>query len=106
MGVNPPAVHHGPVLQEVDSEPAPVEVTLYPELGLIAAAAYEHHEVARDPDPVDVEHAVQLAVGDGHGPDLPVSICALEHCQISQNSTAVIALGHRGRHWRPVPFYC
>ena len=35
------------------------------------AAAYEHHEVARDPDPVDVEHAVQLAVGDGHGPDLP-----------------------------------
>ena len=33
MGVDPPAVHHGPVLQEVDSEPAPVEVTLYPELG-------------------------------------------------------------------------
>ena len=27
--------------------------------------------VARDPDPVDVEHAVQLAVGDGHRPDLP-----------------------------------
>ena len=37
----------------------------------LAAAAYEHDEVARDPDPVDVEHAVELAVGDGHGPDLP-----------------------------------
>ena len=37
----------------------------------LAAAAYEHDEVARDPDPVDVEHAVQLAVGDGHRPDLP-----------------------------------
>ena len=29
------------------------------------------HEVARVPDPVDVEHAVELAVGDGHRPDLP-----------------------------------
>lgn len=29
------------------------------------------HEVARDPDPVDVGHAVELAVGDGHRPDLP-----------------------------------
>ena len=162
VGVDPPAVHHGPVLQEVGPEPAPVEVALDPELGLVqrldahevardevelaprlelrprrrvaldlregvegapldpgarpglahglgepapavgddhlgrrdrrhegrprprvlrprhvpgdhplAAAAYEHDEVARDPDPVDVEHAVQLAVGDGHGPDLP-----------------------------------
>lgn len=162
VGVDPPAVHHGPLLQEVGPEPAPVEVALGPELGLaqrldahevargevelaprlelrprrrvaldlregvegatldpgarpglahglgepapavgddhlgrrdrrhegrprprvlgpghvpgdhpLAAAAYERHEVARDPDPVDVEHAVQLAVGDGHGPDLP-----------------------------------
>lgn len=37
----------------------------------LAAAAYEHDGVARDPDPVDVEHAVELAVGDGHWPDLP-----------------------------------
>ena len=37
----------------------------------LAAAAYEHHELARDPDPVDVEHAVELAAGDGHRPDLP-----------------------------------
>ena len=36
----------------------------------LAAAAYEHHELARDPDPVDVGHAVELAVGDGHRPDL------------------------------------
>ena len=37
----------------------------------LAAAAYKHHELARDPDPVDVEHAVELAAGDGHQPDLP-----------------------------------
>ena len=162
VGVDPPAVHDAPVLEEVGPEPAPVEVALDPELGLVqrldahevardgvelaprleprarrrvapdlregvegapldpgarpglahglgepapaigddhvgrrdrrhegrprpgvlgpghvpgdhplAAAAYEHHEVARDPDPVDVEHAVELAVGDGHRPDPP-----------------------------------
>lgn len=162
MGVDPPAVHDRPVLEEVGPEPAPVEVPLDPELGLVqrldahevardgvelparlelragrrvaldlregvegasldpgarpglarglgepapavgddhvgrrdrghegrprprvlrpghvpgdhplAAAAYEHHEVARDPDPVDIQHAVELAVGDGHRPDLP-----------------------------------
>ena len=32
VGVDPPAVHHGPVLQEVGPEPAPVEVALDPEL--------------------------------------------------------------------------
>lgn len=37
----------------------------------LVAAAYEHDEVAREPDPVDVEHAVPLAVRDGHRPDLP-----------------------------------
>ena len=37
----------------------------------LAAAANEHHELARDPDPVDVEHAVELAAGDGHRPDPP-----------------------------------
>ena len=28
-----------------------------------------------------------------------LSICELEHCRISRNGTADIALGHRGRHW-------
>lgn len=28
-----------------------------------------------------------------------LSICSLEHCRISRNGTADIALGHRGRHW-------
>ena len=37
----------------------------------LVAAADEHGEVAREPDPVDVEHAVPLAVRDGHGPELP-----------------------------------
>ena len=37
----------------------------------LVAAAYEHDEVAREPDPVDAEHAVPLAVRDGHRPDLP-----------------------------------
>ena len=27
-----------------------------------------------------------------------MSICSLEHCRISRNGTADIALGHRGRH--------
>ena len=33
---------------------------------MLVAAAYEHDEVACEPDPVDVEHAVPLAVRDGH----------------------------------------
>lgn len=37
----------------------------------LVAAAYEHDEVALEPDPVDVEHAVPLAVRDGYGPQLP-----------------------------------
>ena len=43
----------------------------------LAAAAYKHLEVARDPDPVDVEHAVELAVEDGHGPDPPQNSAVL-----------------------------
>ena len=44
--------------------------------GTIRAIYFEgktvkHHELARDPDPVDVEHAVELAAGDGHRPGLP-----------------------------------
>lgn len=37
----------------------------------LVAAADEDDEVAREPDPVDVEDAVPLAVRDGHRPDLP-----------------------------------
>lgn len=37
----------------------------------LVAAADEDDEVAREPDPVDVEHAVPLAVRDGHRPHLP-----------------------------------
>lgn len=37
----------------------------------LVAAADEHDEVAREPDPVHVEHAVPLAVRDGHRPELP-----------------------------------
>lgn len=50
----PPAVHHGPVLQEVGPEPAPVEVALDPELGLVQRL--DAHEVARD----EVELAPRL----------------------------------------------
>lgn len=37
----------------------------------LVAAADEHDEVARQPDPVHVEDAVPLAVRDGHRPHLP-----------------------------------
>ena len=37
----------------------------------LVAAADEDDEVAREPDPVDVEHAVPFAVRDGHRPHLP-----------------------------------
>ena len=54
VGAGPPAVHHGPVLQEVGPEPAPVEVALDPELGLVQRL--DAHEVARD----EVELAPRL----------------------------------------------
>lgn len=37
-------------------------------------------------------------------PSSVVSICSLEHCIISRNSTADIAAGHRDRHWPRCPF--
>lgn len=37
----------------------------------LVASADEHDEVAHKPDPVDVEHAVPLAVRYGHRPELP-----------------------------------
>ena len=37
----------------------------------LVAAADQHDQALREPDPVDEEDPVELAVGHGHGPDLP-----------------------------------
>lgn len=60
----------------------------------LVAAAYEHDEVAREPDPVDVEYAVPLAVRDGHRPDLPEPGCPAPERPPLPGHVALGALGH------------